>query len=223
MKKIFAVGLALMTSAAFAQTYITEDEANYSADQQYAQPQQQEQGSGATAPLANPGSRHMFEFNIDSIEAAALSFDKIKTKGQDTDSGSNIDLDLNYAYGVHRLIQAGVRFNYFTGVQGSEDQENLGLSFGAIFNHTDDFQNAAYLSLYLGGGWAQQFGNDASRDDLRFGTLSIGKRWSLEPFGIKHVTYSPEVSFKVVNSTTDESLDYSQSLQFKILQFSVFF
>ena len=226
MKKIIAVGLALMTSTAFAQTYINNDEADYQSDTKYTQNMDTagtDEGGATRVPAAAEGVRHMFEFNIDSIEAAAVSFDKIKTKGQSSDNESNIKLDLNYAYGAARLLQTAVRFNYFTGVQGSEDQENLGLSVGGILNSTDDFKNASYLSAYIGIGWAQQFGDSPSRDDLRFGSLSVGKRFALEQFGIKHVTYTPEVSLKISNSTTNESLDYSQSLQFKVLQFSVFF
>lgn len=225
MKKFFAVALVMMTSAGFAQTYIENDEADYRGDQKFAQNMEADQGTGGATrvPAAQEGVRHMFEFNIDSVEAAAISFDKIKTKGQNSDNETNMNVDLNYAYGVHRLLQLGTRFNYFTGVNGSEDEENLSLAIGGIFNHSEDFKNAAYASLYLGAGWVQQFGNDSSRDDLRFATLSVGKRFALEQFGIKHVTYTPEVSLKFANSTTDESLDYSQSLQLKILQFSVFF
>lgn len=210
MKKIFALGLSLMAGSLFAQ--------DYNRDYEFRQNMEANR-----VPAAAEGMRHMFEFNVDSVESAALSFDKIKTKGQDADNGTNIDLDLNYAYGVHPNLQVGTRFEFFSGVKGSEDAENLSLSVGGIFNTNPDFTRSPFVSLYVGAGWAQQFGNDSSRDDLRFATLSIGKRFPLEHLGLKHVVFSPEVSAKFVNSTTDESLDYSQSIQFKLLQFSVFF
>lgn len=210
MKKIFALGLSLMAGSLFAQ--------DYNRDHQYRQDMEANR-----VPAAAEGMRHMFEFNIDTVESAAISFDKIKTRGQDADNGTNIDLNMNYAYGVHPNLQIGTRFEFFSGIKGSEDVENLSLSVGGIFNTNSDFTRSPFISLYVGAGWAQQFGNDSSRDDLRFGTLSLGKRFPLEMLGIKHVVYSPEVSAKFVNSTTDESLDYSQSIQFKILQFSVFF
>ena len=213
MKKIFAFGLTLLAGSAFAQTY--------HGDTQYRQNMEAKGAPGI--PGAAQGMQHMFEFNIDSIEAAALSFDKIKTQGQDADNGSNLNLSLNYAYGVHTFLQAAVRFDYFSGVNGTEDEENMNLAVGGILNFDENFEQALYTSLYVGAGWAQQFGDGASRDDLRFATLSVGKRMPLDAFGIKHVVYSPEVSIKLVNSTTDQSLDYSQSLQLKFLQFSVFF
>jgi hypothetical protein len=201
MKKIFALGLTLVAGSAFAQ----------------------DTGGSRSVATAAEGMRHMFEFNLDSVESAAISFDKIKTKGQDTDNGTNLDLSLNYAYGVTSQIQAAARFDYFSGVNTSEDEENFGLAVGAIYNFSEDFLSALYVSAYLGVGFAQQFGDNASRDDLRSGTFSFGRRFPLDMFGVKHVVYSPEVSMKFVNSTTDESLDYSNSLQFKVLQFSVFF
>ena len=70
MKKIFALGLTLLAGSALAQ----------------------ETGGATRVPAAAEGMRHMFEFNLDSVEAAALSFDKIKTKGQEADNGTNLDL-----------------------------------------------------------------------------------------------------------------------------------
>jgi hypothetical protein len=221
MKILLALSLSLMTGLAFAQNYQNNqyNENNY--DNTYDEYQD---GEGAQRmELAQEGQRHMFEFNVDSAMRAAVSFDKIKTKGTSSDNNTNSDISFNYAYGVHRFLQAGVRFNYFTGVKGSEDEEDLALSFGAILNSSEDFTNAGFVSLYVGGGWAQQFGDNSSRDDLRFATLAIGKRFPLDRWGIKHVTYTPEVALKMTNSTTDESIDYAQSLQLRILQFSVFF
>lgn len=213
MHKKLVLVLALLSGSAFAQDYFVDTQGR----------QAMEESGSQTAPMAAAGMRHMFEFNVDSIEAAAISFDKIKTKGSDADSGTNLDISLNYAYGIHRFFQAAARFEYFSGVNRTEEEENFNLALGLIANASEDFTNSAYASLYLGAGWAQQFGNDSSRDDLRFGTLAIGKRYPLEMLGLKHIVYSPEIALNMVNSTTDESLDYSYSLQFKFLQFSVFF
>jgi hypothetical protein len=79
------------------------------------------------------------------------------------------------------------------------------------------------VSLFLGLGYQQQFGNNGSRDDLRLATVAMGKRFPLTMFGLKHVSFTPEVALKTLNSTTNDSLDYSQSLEFRLLQFSVFF
>jgi hypothetical protein len=186
-------------------------------------------GAGSTdsmnvsLPLARQGRRHMFEFNVDSPLRAAISFEKNKVKGSDSENETNAALSLNYAYGIHRLVQAGARLNYFSGVSGNEDVENMDISVGAILNSEEDFTRSMFAALYVGAGWAQQFGDEANRDDLRFMTLSVGKRMPLERFGIDHVTWTPEIAVKTLNSTTDASLDYSQSLELRILQFSVFF
>jgi len=188
-------------------------------------------GSGAgskdstnlSLPLARQGRRHMFEFNVDSPLKAAISFEKNKVKGSDSDNETNAALSLNYAYGIHRLVQAGMRLNYFSGVSGGQDLENMDFSIGAILNSEEDFTRSMFAALYVGAGWAQQFGAGSTRDDLRFTTLSAGKRIPLERFGLEHVTWTPEIALKTLNSTTNASLDYSQSLEFRILQFSVFF
>lgn len=201
MKKIFALSLAILSFPALANT---------------------QQMETARMPAAAEGVRHMFEFNIESILAGAISFDKSKVKGNDSDNDTKANLALNYAYGVAPFLQVGTRFNYFSGISGGSDVENLDIAFGGILNNMEDFTTAGYVSLYLGFGTAQDFGA-STRDDLRFGTLAIGKRFPLDRMGLKHVTYTPEIAAKLVNSTNDSGLDYSQSLEFRFLQFSLFF
>lgn len=220
MKKTLLLSLALVSANAFSQSYITEEETDEFYDS-YQRPRQEQQSS--RIPAAEEGVRHMFSFGLDSIESAALSFEKIKTKGTDSDVETNLDLDLNYAYGIHPYLQVAARANYFNGVNGSADEENLGLAIGAILNSETDFTNAYYAAAYFGLGVSQRFGSASSRDTFRTGQVAIGKRFSLESWGLKHVSYTPEVSFDMMNSMSGDSLDYSQSLRFKILQFSVFF
>lgn len=202
MKKIFALGLAVLCFPAFA----------------YAGQQMETQ----RMPAAMEGVQHMFEFNLDSVLAGALSFDKTKVSGSDADNDTKLDLVFNYAYGVAPFLQVATRFNYLSGVSGGSDVENFNIEFGGILNSMEDFTNAGYVSIYLGSGWAQDFGA-STRDDLRSATLALGKRMPLERMGLKHVTYTPELAVKTVNSTNNSGLDYSQSLEFRFLQFSVFF
>jgi len=96
------------------------------------------------------------------------------------------------------------------------------ISPSGVLNTIEDFTDAAYVSLYLGAGFAEEFCPN-TRDDLRFATLAVGKRFQLNNIGLKHVTCSPEIAVKNVSSNTSQALDYSQSLQFRFLQFSVFF
>lgn len=198
MKTILILGMAFLTGTAFAQS------------------------GGSTAPLAEKGNRHMFEFNADSIWSAAFALDRSKVKGSSADSDTRANLSFNYAYGIHRFVQGGVRFKYSNGINGSIDQELMDISFGAIFNSQSDFTKSYFTSVYLGAGFAQDFGN-GTRDDIRHGTISVGRRIPLEALGIKNVTYTPELAFRMASSTTSESFDYQQSLEFRILQFSIFF
>ena len=205
MKKILALGLATLSFSALA---------DFRRDSKFMQKME--------TNSATEGVRHMFEFNVDSILGAAMSFDKSKVKGSDASNDTKANVSLNYAYGIAPLFQLGMRFNYFNGISGSSETENLDFSVGGILNNMEDFKQSAYVSLYLGAGWSQDFGAN-SRDDLRFATIAVGKRFPLDQFGLKHVTYTPEVAIKNVTSTTSSGLDYSQSVQLRVLQFSVFF
>src|SRR4051812_11957535 len=115
MKTTLVLGAALLAGSAFAQnyggnTYGGSGGTNYGG-QTYG-------GSGVgSVATADPGSQHMFEFNIDSALRGALSFDKNKVNGASSSNDTNWDLSFNYFYGVTRLIQAGFRFNYFSGVK----------------------------------------------------------------------------------------------------------
>lgn len=210
MKKILALTIALGSLTAFAQ------------NSYYAGNRQNQEASTGTEPVAAPGVRHMLEFSAQTMESLVLSFDRTKSNGRDADSGANLNFDVNYAYGVHRLLQAGMRVHYLNGLSGANQAEEMNFEVGGIFNMNPDFTRSMYGSLYVGAGWAQDFGQ-GTRDDLRLATVAVGKRFPLEMFGVKHVTYSPEIALQMINSTNDEDLDYSQSLQFRILQFSVFF
>jgi hypothetical protein len=207
MKKLIALGLATLSFSAMA---------DFRRHPRYMQKMETER-----APAAE-GVQNMFEFNVDSVVAAAVAFDNSKAKGSDTTNDTRANISLNYAYGLAPLVQLGFRMNYFNGMSGANDHENFDFAVGGIFNNMEDFTQATYISLYLGAGFAEEYGPN-TRDDLRFATLAIGKRFQLDRFGLKHVTYSPEIAVKNVSSTTSQALDHSQSLQFRILQFSVFF
>lgn len=206
MKKIFTLGLALLSFSALA---------NYQQDSSFMQKMER-------MPAAAEGMRHMFEFNVDSVLSGAISFEKSKIKGSGADNDTKANLSFNYAYGIASFLQVGTRFNYFSGIAGGSDLENFEISFGGILNTMEDFTQSAYLSLYFGAGWAQDFGG-STRDDLRLVTMALGKRLPLDRWGLKNVTYTPEIALKSVTSTNDSSLDYSQALELRFLQFSVFF
>jgi len=200
MKTIIALGTALLLmGSAFAQDGM---------------------GSGA-------GYKHMFEFNADSVLRGIFSFDKSKTPGNSADNDTQLDLRLNYAYALPEMprIQLGGRVNYLKDTNTAGDIENYGFQVGGIWNHTADLQNSMYASLYLGMLWNRVYGSAAGNtmDEVLQSTLAVGKRFSMDRWGIKHLTYTPEIALQNQNSTNGGNLEYSQSLQFRFLQFAVFF
>ena len=182
------------------------------------------------APLHSAsGKSHMFEFNADSVLNGLFSFDKSKTPGKSADNDIEMDLKLNYAYRLPTMpmLQVGGRMNYVKDTNSLGDIENWGLQVGGILNDSEDLQNSMYASLYLGMNWNKNYGAASSGgsndEEVMISTLALGKRYSMEGWGIKQLTYTPEVAFQNLTSTTGGSLDYAQSLEFRFLQFAVFF
>ncbi len=199
MRTIIAVGIALLLmGSAFAQ----------------------DGGIGA-------GYKHMFEFNADSVLRGIFSLDKSKTSGKESDDDTQLDLKLNYAYALSSVprLQIGGRVNYLKDTNTSGDLENYGLQLGAIWNHSADLQNSIYASLYLGMLWNRVYGSTSGNtmDEIRQTTLAVGKRVALGHWGVKNLTYTPEIALQNENSTNGGDLEYTQSLQFRFLQFAVFF
>lgn len=196
MKKILALASALLVGSAYAQ--------------------------------GSSGQSHMFEFNADSILNGVLSFGKSKTAGSSADNDMNLDLRLNYAYTLpqYNMIQVGGGLDYASGTQaGRGDLEDYGFNLAAYFNNTSDLQNAYYASIKWGIEWAHTYGGNNGNTSDEVGTLqlAVGKRVDLSYWGIKHLTYTPEIAFVNQDSSTRSALEYSQDLQFRFLQFSVFF
>jgi hypothetical protein len=178
---------------------------------------------------SSTGTRHMFEFNADSVLGGLFSLDKSKTPGSSADNDSELDLRLNYAYQLPMIprVQLGVRFNYLKDTNSSGDVENYGFQVGGIYNDSNDLRNSIYASLYVGMNWNNEFGSNLGAgnldDEVLISTVAVGKRYSMEEWGIKHLTYIPEIALQNRNSTTGGDFEYNQSLQFRFLQFAVFF
>lgn len=213
MKIIVALTTALLMGSAFAQM-------------KSSGPQ------GVTAQVdramaSSSGQSHMIEFNADALLDGVLSFTKSKTRGSSADNDMVLDLRLNYAYTVPTMprLQLGGGVMYFSGTEaGRGDVEDYGFNVAAYLNHKEDLQNSAYVSLKWGIEWAHTYGGAGSGTD-EVGTLqlAVGQRMDLSRWGIKHLTYTPEIAFVNQDSSTRSALEYSQNLEFRFLQFSVFF
>lgn len=210
MKKIIGILLAFSVGSAFAARTGSTPSFGGMLDIEKQEAQTQE------------GQKHMIEFNANSVPSLVWAFTKDKSKGTSSENDSDIDFDMNYAYTIHPNFQLGGRLNYFTGISGNNDQENLLLQAVGWFNTKGgDLQNSPFLSFGVGGGYAQTYGDGGSRDDLLNATLSAGKRFGMDKWGVKHLTWTPEVALTTSNSTNNDSFDYRQALEFRFIQFSV--
>lgn len=181
-------------------------------------------GGSAYAQQGSTGQRNMIEFNGDSLLNGVLSFSKSKSKGSEADNGMDFDLRLNYAYQLPAFdkLQLGGGVNYKSGTEsGRGDIEDYGFNVAAYLNNTSDLQNAYYASVKWGLEWANTLGT--ARDEVGTIQFAVGKRVDLSYFGIRHLTYTPEIAFVNQDSTTGSALEYSQNLEFRFLQFSVFY
>lgn len=217
MKKFMAMILAAMSLSSVADSHYSHSRSRLK--------QKMEE---IRTPASEDSSLSMFEFNADSVLGGYFSLDQSKTRGSSVDNDIELNLNLNYAYQLssNRRMQLGWRLDYLKDTNTSGDIENWGLQVGAIYNNSTDLQNTMYASLYLGMGWDHSYGaasgGNSSTENM-ISTIALGRRYSLERMGVKHLTYSPEIALQNRNATTGGTLEYSQSLQFRFLQFSVFF
>ncbi len=217
MKKFMAMILAAMSLSSVADSHYSHSHSRLK--------QKMEE---TRIPASEDGSLSMFEFNADSVLGGYFSLDQSKTRGSSVDNDIELNLNLNYAYQLssYRRMQLGWRFDYLKDTNSSGDIENWGLQVGAIYNNSTDLQNTMYASVYLGMGWDHSYGaasgGNSSTENM-ISTIALGRRYSLDRMGVKHLTYSPEIALQNRNATTGGALEYSQSLQFRFLQFSVFF
>jgi hypothetical protein len=171
--------------------------------------------------------KHMLTFDADSIIQGVWSFQKSKTPGRKADNDTTLKLDLNYFYALdmHPKLQVGGSVNYGKTTNYLGDNENYGFKVGAIYNTSENLTQSFYGKALVGMDWNRTYGSSSgnSMDEVLNWTLAVGKRMSLARFGIKHLTYTPEIAWTNANSTTGGNFEYNQAVQFRFLQFAVFF
>lgn len=179
------------------------------------------------AVASSSGSQHMFEFDADDLLNGVLSFGKSKSRGSSSSNSTNLDLRLNYAYTVPTMprLQVGGGIAYSSGsTAGRGDFEDYGFNLAAYLNQKTDLQNSAYVSAKWGIEWAHTYGGSGrGKDEVGTLQLAVGQRMDLSRWGIKHLVYTPELAFVNKDSSTRSALEYSQSLELRFLQFSLFF
>jgi len=182
--------------------------------------------------FAGHSPSHMVEFSADSLLQTTLSFDRSKSRGSSGDDDTQLDLNLNYAYRIPSMnrFQAGTKISYNKGTeQSAGDFENYGLKVGGFLNFSSwytpeafDLLNSYYVSLFVGMDWSNNYSGGERKNEFMTSVLAYGKRFDLSHWKIAHLTYSPEIALENINSTMGKGLEYSQSIQFRLLQFSMF-
>jgi hypothetical protein len=167
------------------------------------------------------GRHHMVELSSSSIPRLVFSDEKTEAKDGGSQTDSSWNLGMNYAYTIHPNIQLGGRFNYSKGTVASSESEQLDISAVGWFNLTDDLANSIFASLSIGKGFVQTYGSSGPRDDLWLTAISVGKRFNLNRLGVSHLSWTPEIALLNENATTDNSFDYRQVTEFRLIQFSV--
>jgi hypothetical protein len=178
-----------------------------------------------SVPALAQSQKHMILFDADSILQGAWSLSRVKEKGSGPDSESQLNLRLNYFYTVPKLkqLQVGGAFLYQkdTGLTGNF--ENYGGQIGAIWNFDKNLEKALYLKGLVGLTWNNEYGANSNSDEQYNLTAAVGKRFSLADYGLRHVTWTPEIAYTAKDSTTKGDFDYSSAIEFRFLQFSVLF
>ena len=177
---------------------------------------------------SSSGHSHMIEFNADTLLNGVISLGKSKTRGSSADNDLSANLRLNYAYALPTMprLQLGGGLNYMSGpASGRGDAEDYGFNLAAYMNSSTDLANSFYGSIKWGIDWAHTYGGDNGNTKDEVGTLqlALGKRMSFAPWGIKHLTYTPEIAFVNQDSSTRSALEYNQAVEFRFLQFAVLF
>jgi hypothetical protein len=221
MKTFIALATVLLMGSASAQSSFDSTPSDYDSTDSYWG-----SGSGTGEGAGGGSDENMIESNVESLVRGAYSFDKSKTRGKSADNDSQLDLVLNYARKFGDKWQGGVRLNYKKDTASAGDTENYGFQVGAYYNFSENLMQSMYLSLFTGLEWNNFYGSGIANDEVWKTTLAFGKRFELARWDIAHLVYSPEIALVTANSTTGSkgsNLEYTQSVQLRFLQFSLFF
>lgn len=168
--------------------------------------------------------KHMVQIGTDNTTIGNLSWTSEKTRGTDAEENKFFYALANYAMTFTDHIQAGGKVELTKSKFGDESSHTYGLQVGGIYNLDTDFRKSLYASLYVG--WEWGYSNDSvtpiERTESFISTVAVGKRCPLT-FISENVTYSPEIAFVSTNPTKSSVTEWRQALEFRILQFSVFF
>jgi hypothetical protein len=168
-------------------------------------------GSFAAHALEKP--RHLIGVGTDGFgwSGLAITHEKDEQKSNIKDQSTSVGrMDLNYHYLWSNGWMLGAELRY-TNISSEYKRPNtdekieseytetaFGVSVGYNFN--EDFYRSWWVKAVFGGGSERDREQDATStetDNYRtssFG-LAVGKRFSLESWGLRNVTYAPSISW----------------------------
>lgn len=168
--------------------------------------------------------KHMVQIGTDNTTIGNLSWESEKTRGSNSSESKAAYAFANYAMTVTSNLQAGVKGEIFNVSSDGSSSDSFGLQVGGIYNLDTDLKKSLYASLYVGWEWGNQVDDtfEDERTEEFSSTLAVGKRFPLS-FINENVTYSPEIAYVSKNPTKTSGTEWTQSLEFRIIQFSIFF
>lgn len=168
--------------------------------------------------------KHMVSVGTDNQTLGSLAWTSSKTRGSDSTETKNYNLSVNYAYAIADHFQLGTKLNYLN-EKARSSNEQYALQVGGIWNMNTDFRKSLYASLYVGWDWGHQTrtanGNEMTENFNT--TVAVGHRYPLSFLNLENVTFSPEIAYVTKNPTKSSSTEWTQGLEFRLLQFAVFF
>ena len=191
----------------------------------------------------NTQPRHIVSIGTDGLGWSGLKktykWDEDKSGVSDhTNSESSIKLNYNYVFNNRWMVggefssessSTTITPTSGTDIKTDTAETSLGLSVG--YNFSYNYCCAWWIKGTLGTGTSSDKTVDSTgTDETKFGysfyALTVGKRFSIELFGLKNFSYSPAItmtSAKMTGSTHSDGLNSASELKLDILRLDILF
>ncbi len=172
-------------------------------------------------------AQKLVELTADSDSSGKVSYSKTKYQGESSEDATYLSFSVNGAYQLgESSFMAGLRGAYGIGRSDGYRASTQSLLVGGYYNFDPKFNEAFYVSLHTGLGLNIVGGNDTedSRNEFTETVATFGKRFPIKMFGSENITYSPSVSYSIVNFTESTSYsEYRNDLSIDFLKFAAVF
>jgi len=196
-------------------------------------------------PLWADGStRSMIQIGNSGFGASG-SYERFSPKADAEFDEFNItkgDLTLNYSYAFFSQFQLGLfysnshdqrRFKTANGSTGEIEFKSQHIGLQALWNFSENLQESWYLGALVS---HMNLEDETSKteplnyleDDRSAQSIDfiLGKRFGLDQWGLKNISYSPSLSIFITNSQKDyedDGIDKSYGFSLNLIKFDVLF